>query len=284
VIKVNSAITGLALAGVVALGATAALADGVPTRAPRAVVEAPFSWTGFYVGGNVGGAWIDDDPFRVTAADAGTAAFWDTNCLRNGACPFSSAGKTGSGVIGGIQAGYNLQFGSALVGLETDIQGSTAHASRARNLGIIPGINPATPFNDAANTDLEWLGTIRARLGFLVSPSFLAYVTGGWAYSHVQQDWGRRFCDGANVCLGNALGRAADWSTGWTGGAGVEWLLTNKVTIGAEYLFVALDGGNGFRATGVGGNSTCTPTNCNFNVRPGDLDVNIARIKVNFKL
>src|SRR5262245_35894355 len=56
VINYRYTIRGLALAGAVAIGSTAALADGVPARAPRAVVEAPFSWTGFYGGANVGAA------------------------------------------------------------------------------------------------------------------------------------------------------------------------------------------------------------------------------------
>ena len=71
---------------------------------------------------------------------------------------------------------------------------------------------------------------------------------------------------------------------GWTAGGGLEWAVTNRVTIGAEDLFVDLDGGGAFRsnslnATGCGP----APGHCNLNVRGGDTEINIARLKVNFK-
>jgi outer membrane immunogenic protein len=262
------------------LSSTAVLADGMPSRAPRAVVEAPFSWTGFYGGGNIGGVIMKDDPFTSVPADAGTAAFWGP-CFAANTCPRNRPSETGSGVIGGLQLGYNLQFGSFLAGVEADIQGSNAGANRSlfqSNTGT-----GFAPFNGAANTNLEWLGTARGRLGLLATPTFLVYATGGFAFAHLERSLGG-FFDPNSAAPAAHYGRSTSDVTGWTAGGGLEMAVTNRVTIGAEYLFVSLDAADNFRATSPGNfPGGCTPTNCNFNVHSGDLDLHIIRAKVNFK-
>jgi outer membrane immunogenic protein len=270
---------GAMTAGVVISTAGAAMADGMPGRSVKdAPYVAPYSWTGFYGGANLGGAWIENDSMVASPADAGTAAFWGP-CNAAGACPFNRSPGNGSGAIGGLQFGYNLQFQSFLVGIEADIQGSTARTSHGISL-----TNAGTgfvPFSGAGVASLEWLGTVRARLGFLLGPSVLAYATGGLAYGEVGRTWGQAF---PSLAGQNVLGESSSWETGWTAGGGLEYLIAPRVTLGAEYLYVALPGDN-FSATAVppivaGG---CTLTNCNFNVRTSDLDIHIARLKVNFK-
>src|SRR5262245_48503120 len=99
---------------------TASAADLPPryaTGRPSPVLPV-FSWTGFYIGGHVGGAWTDDVTY--TAADP-----FNTFGLDDG--PFVPAVTTnhGSGVVGGLQLGSNWQIGpSFLVGVESDISGA----------------------------------------------------------------------------------------------------------------------------------------------------------------
>ena len=166
---------------------------------------------------------------------------------------------------------------SFLAGIEVDFQGTTANASRSNWNGlVVPAGNNGT---FSTNASLAHLGTVRARLGVLVSPTLLAYVTGGLAFGEIQRSYGISFA-GAPVFV---AGRSRSTDTGWTAGAGLEWALGNRVTLGAEYLYVDLDGGDSFAATMVNGANLCTAANCNFGVRASDLETHIARVKVNFK-
>lgn len=98
-------------AALTAPGLAADLAARSYTKAP---MVAPVSnWSGFYVGGNLGYGWGDENTdFSFLP---GPASF----DLNNG-----SVGARSTGVIGGAQAGYNWQIGSLVTGLEADIQGT----------------------------------------------------------------------------------------------------------------------------------------------------------------
>jgi opacity protein-like surface antigen len=117
-----------------------------------------------------------------------------------------------SGPIGGFQFGYNWQFSPLIVfGLEADIQGA-AISGRGENTGTstesfagtstffksVTTANSAealmASFTNAAITasgddlvtsEVNWLGTVRGRLGYLVTPNLLLYATGGLAYGGV---------------------------------------------------------------------------------------------------
>src|SRR5579872_3045839 len=82
-----------------------------PYAAPPA---APPTWTGFYLGGNVGGAW---DP----------TGGHNTNCAALGDC--TTAQTTLSGAAGGLQAGYNYQLGVVVLGAEASFSGSSLRGS-----------------------------------------------------------------------------------------------------------------------------------------------------------
>lgn len=287
-----------AVAAGVALAATSVAHAQTRGPAARAPVEAPFAWTGFYGGANLGIHWVDAGRTTATAADAGTAAPFVgglgglAGFCAVGFCDLNFGGGSGTGAIGGLQVGFNHALNGLLVGIEADIDGSTAGVSRgssARGIGCCGLIGP--PWHGAATTNVEWMGTIRARLGALVSPTLLAYITGGFAYAQVERTYGGTFITNVGAVVGNVayLGRSRDIDTGWTGGAGLEWAITNRVTLGAEYLYVALDGGGRYRAQGAlpfggpVGSPLCTASSCNLNVRGDDVDNHIARLKVNYK-
>lgn len=277
--KLQSIARGLTLAGAVALS-TGVLADGMPGSVKDA--PPPFSWTGFYIGGNFGAAFVNDGAMNADPADGLTTANL-VPCAAQGSCVLNRPGASATGAQFGLQAGYNLQLQNFLVGVEADIQGTTANASRGVFTNV-PVVNPVTlgaqQFHGAANASLEWYGTVRARLGLLVTPTLLAYVTGGFAYGEVTRTYGFDYIQFNE----RVAGRSSTISTGWTAGGGLEWAITNRVMIGAEYLWLNLDDGNRFLAAAVApGVATCNTTNCNFNVRSSDMETHIGRVKVNFK-
>ena len=97
-----------------------------------------------------------------------------------------SLGSGGTGFIGGGQAGYNWQTGAFVIGVETDFDGSTVgrdfHFSSTPFGG--PGLFGGDVLNVNAKADLSWLGTTRARLGWVATPDnrLMIYATGGVAY------------------------------------------------------------------------------------------------------
>jgi outer membrane immunogenic protein len=198
----------------------------VYTKAPPPVV---FSWTGFYIGGNLGGHWGRDS--TTTAADpvgwtaAGAAAI--------NAATLGTVSPTG--FEGGGQVGYNVQYGSAVFGIEADAEwlGGTA----TRTVTNFTVINPADVFT--TSTQPRWMATFRGRLGFAMD-RVLFYATGGGAFSGVSTT--DSFCS-----FGCPAGVAADFASvtnnsgiwGWTVGGGLEWAWTDNWIARAEYLYVA---------------------------------------------
>lgn len=175
-----------------------ALAADLPTlTAPAAPVTAPpaFTWTGFYVGGNIGYAWGTG---RLSVPGAG-----------------SDSGSY-DGVIGGGQIGYNWQSGDLVFGVEADIQASGIEFSE-------------TAFGLTAKSEIEYLGTVRGRVGMSFD-NIMPYVTAGLAYAN-------------NKISGTAFGLTiSDSKThfGWTVGAGVEADLGYGWSVKGEYLYVDL--------------------------------------------
>jgi len=190
-----------------AVMATAASAADLPQRqvapAPYVPVVPAFTWTGFYLGLNAGYAFSNSDKIN----------FSDTT-------PFAGSIKASrDGFIGGAQAGYNWQFGSMVVGAETDIQ--YTDLKKRGYLGA-----------DTARVDTSYLGTVRARLGFVPMDRALLYVTGGLAYGDTK-------LEAYNAGLGVGASKR-DTNVGWTLGAGVEYAITNNITTKLEYLYYDL--------------------------------------------
>lgn len=119
-----------------------------------------------------------------------------------------------SGVVGGVQAGYNVQHGQFVFSGETDIQVSDADDTFA-----------AWKFSN------PWFGTLRARAGFAMS-NVLFYGTLGLAYGTLKLE---------NTITGVIESRT---NAGWAGGVGLEVALAGNWTARAEYLYVDLTDNN----------------------------------------
>jgi len=213
------------LAGAVALSfgaAGAAFAADIPAPAAPVVVapavtpapaaSAPYDWSGAFVG-VFGG---------VAAADFDYAAF-------DGAgTEMLDIGVTGRGLLGGVRAGYDFQFGSIVAGLSADI----ALTNIAAQLdGTIPGLGTA-----AISSELRYLGTVQARLGYAWD-RLLVYAHGGLAYGETDQRLAVTPAGGAVLAVELDDSRV---KLGWTAGAGAEYAITDRLSIATEYAFTDL--------------------------------------------
>lgn len=123
-----------------------------------------------------------------------------------------------NGFIGGGQLGYNWQINSFILGVEADLQYSAQKRSESTTfLGTVV----------TGEAKVPWFGTARGRLGYAFD-SIMIYGTGGFAWTNLKAS-------------ATALGVTASTETtktGWTAGAGVEWMFMPRWSVKAEYLYV----------------------------------------------
>lgn len=241
-----AAVAGSALlSGVV----TASAADMAVKAAPIPMAPAPFSWTGFYVGANVGGAWTPNNagsdfgplfpPFIVLAPQAAIPTLIPGQ--------LDVLGGTGrqSGVIGGGQIGYNWQVNQFVLGVEADAIGSGLHGSSAsatRSFG--PDVLLAT-VNQTVTVDfgkIDWMASFRGRAGFAVNQA-LFYVTGGAAVAGIGGST-TTVVNGPGIAIPAGTFTATDGGSttrwGWTVGGGIEWAFNQNWSVGGEYRYTDL--------------------------------------------
>jgi outer membrane immunogenic protein len=235
----------------VALGALlspAMAADMAPYyKAPPAPV---CFWCGWYAGVNVGAHWAQDTSVRTTGAPVGAAPTFEPEAGVAAGLATTNLGAKQSGFIGGGQVGYNWQYGAWLYGAETDFQGLTKDVN-----GTVATVNSAVPgllgetftSTTSVSKSLDYFGTLRARFGYLLTPGFLVYGTGGLAYGGVHASTSISQADTAivGVPAPAAVGYGSSASisqtrAGWTAGAGVEMQLGPRWTAKAEYLYYDL--------------------------------------------
>jgi outer membrane immunogenic protein len=215
----------LASAALIGLTSFAAAAD-LPVRAapPAPIAVAPvFTWTGFYVG--VHGAWVrPDTEIR----------------LRAGARRFT---LDESGLGGGGQVGYLMQFGNVVAGIEADITATDIDdRARFRRFGAVGTVQ----------SQMDYFGTVKGRLGYSFAsflPFFqqsMIYVTGGLGYAGMEHSASLRI-PGA----GTFRVRENDTHMGFVIGGGTENAITKNISIKTETVYYSLeddaDGGRGGR-------------------------------------
>jgi outer membrane immunogenic protein len=220
---------------------TAFAADmtATPAHAPiyvKAPIKPVPTWSGFYVGGNAG--WVGSaNNIDLAGSDTGAAGLG--SMLAKGVIP-GTIDLGDNGFLGGGQLGYNWQLGSWVLGLEGDIDWSTAKSSIIVPDCLVPtppsGL--ATPLTTNAVRELDWLGTIRGRVGYTPVAPLLIYGTGGLAVG--EHKLGIGVSDpGANPAA-NLFNQTSSTSAGWTVGAGIEWMFASHWSVKAEYLYVDL--------------------------------------------
>jgi outer membrane immunogenic protein len=215
--SISGALAAVAMTAAVG-GMNAASAADLPVKAPylKAPVAMVYDWTGFYIGVNAG-VGVGRDYTRLAILGGGNS--------------FEASYLNPLGGVGGGQAGYNWQlpksaFGSIVLGVEADLQGT----GMRDNFNCLIGCSPGQNLN--FNQRLDWFGTVRGRVGIATGP-VLSYVTAGWAYGSVK------------TTLTETIGTTGVFSSnqnrgGWTWGSGVEASLGGNWTGKIEYLYVNL--------------------------------------------
>jgi outer membrane immunogenic protein len=161
----------------------------LPRPAPAPMVRAvpPVTWTGCYIGGNIG------------------AAFGHVSVNT----PFGSVSADNSGFAGGGQVGCDYQFGGGwVIGIRDMFDGTTNHHSRTIARGPIAG--DVVDFHD------PWFDTLTGRVGYSWGPSVLLYAQGGAAWTRTEST--------ISNPAGVQLRGTGTTRTGWTVGGGVEWM------------------------------------------------------------
>jgi outer membrane immunogenic protein len=210
---------------------------GKPPPVYKAPALAPIvGWTGWYVGANAG--WVGSANGNVTNTGTDTDNGGLGSVLAGGGLPASVAVNYG-GFLGGGQIGYNWQTGNFVVGLEGDFDGASAKGS---STSVFPGSAAFVPNTSTYSRELDWLSTIRGRLGVTVTPTFLVYGTGGAAFGQTKLG-SSESCPTAVPPCGSEPSMnivSSHTSVGWTAGGGVEWMFAPQWSVKAEYLYVDL--------------------------------------------
>jgi outer membrane immunogenic protein len=173
-----------------ALAVGPALAADLPRKAPPAYIPPappPITWTGCYIGANIGGAFGN----ASATFDAGEVS---TN---------------GSGFAGGGQIGCDYQFAGTgwVIGFRDMFDGTSNHRSRNIAFGPLAG--------GQINFDNRWFDTLTGRIGYAVAPTWLLYFQGGGAWVDTSTDV---------TFAGLQSGSRSNTRSGWTIGGGVEWM------------------------------------------------------------
>lgn len=224
-----------AVSAVALLASAPAMAADLPVMEAPAVVAVPsFSWTGAYVGVTAGYVWDNDHKVRTRGTDAATRANV-ANRLRP-----PSIGIDGDGFLVGGTVGYNVQLdGSPLVfGIEADLSYTDIDDRSTFNTPPLVG---AGNIRSTFKQELDYLGTVRGRVGYAFD-RVLVFGTGGLAFGKVKTS-ARFFNNTAAAANPGALAFTDSESKteyGYAVGGGVEYAVTDNITIKGEYLYYDL--------------------------------------------
>lgn len=152
-------------------------------------------WSGAYIAGLIGYGFGTVD----VKGDAGQFSF-----------------DQSGGTLGAI-AGYNWRARSWIVGLEGEFKGFNLDGSH---------LSPAL----SSTMDLNWMGSVRVRAGYLVAPALLIYATGGVAWTNYD----------LKVSTPLVSASANTTSLGWQIGVGAEMKLTEQWSLRLDYLYTDL--------------------------------------------
>lgn len=218
---VGTAASAFALA---ATGLASAADLRMPVKAPAVVVAE--SWSGLYIGGHAGYAWGDQDPSSVVSTSPLVPA--------NGFGFPAPLDANPKGFVGGAQLGFNWQFANWVLGIEGDISGSPSGSGAAQF--TTPALAPSPVGSASLSQDINWLATVRGRLGYTWGPG-LIYFTGGGAWADV--DYTGSYASAVGVT--SATLNASNTLSGWVIGGGYEHKFTQNWSARLEYLYYNLD-------------------------------------------
>ncbi|WP_343313329.1 outer membrane protein [Brucella sp. BE17] len=192
----------LLVSGACLAASGAQAADAIVEPAPVPVVIAPsFTWSGAYIGGQVGYGWGKS---RLTASNPDD----DVNIFN----------LKPDGFLGGLYAGYNFDLGNSVVlGIDADATYNDLSGKQSETIDDVTG---------TLESNLRWSGALRARAGYAVD-RVMPYIAGGVAFGNIS----------AKVTVLGESREATNTYTGWTAGAGVDYAATDNVVLRLEYRY-----------------------------------------------
>ncbi|WP_363348771.1 alginate export family protein [Methylocystis echinoides] len=198
------------------------------------------SWRDVYVGLNGGGAWSNPTTRTLTGATSQAVA---SNPVA-AASRLMDGDNQLAGFIGGLQLGANWRFDPGVVaGVEADLHGVSGNTDTTMQGSVIAVGRPTYVNYGQRTATLNYLGTIRGRLGFLPTPTLQLYGTGGLAYGGVISNTALFTAPNGNPAVSNwtlSSAQFTDSLLGWTAGGGVEWMFMPNWSVKAEYLYYNL--------------------------------------------
>lgn len=213
-----------------------------------------FNWDGFYIGENAG--YWGSQKNKITATGSSsyinqTFEFGASN-IANALAQIATnrTSRNINGFIGGGQVGYNyVSSRMVLLGLDINLDGLT---NSNNNFTLQKTVN-LVDFDEsylaslAIKEKINYLGTVRARLGYVYCPDFLVYATGGFAYGNITLDtaWTAQESLGPTVFPAiNTRHNVNRTVPGWTVGGGIEWLFKSNWSAMLEYTYYSLNNSN----------------------------------------
>jgi outer membrane immunogenic protein len=186
----------------------------MPTRSNvKGTDYAPFSWNGFYVGLHAG------------LANGNTDSSLNFGHGDNHGSDFGlSWGYEMTGALYGAQIGFLRQRDNLVFGVEGTFSGSSVQGSDAGCFVLVVGVNCAREVN--------WMATVVGRAG-IAYDRVLFYGLAGVAWADVESR-----VNIINPAFGNISGSSTH--VGWTAGFGIEWALSDRVSVRAEYAHIDL--------------------------------------------
>jgi outer membrane immunogenic protein len=219
----------IAIAGIIG---TPAFAADIATKAPAPAPAPVYNWTGWYVGVNAGAS------MGSAKTDFNVAPIFDHAIQITPGFGFSDTSSP-AGFIGGGQIGYNWQYSPLIVvGFEADIQGALERDTRNQPSQSNFFFETSTAISESTvgpanyTTQIDWFGTVRARIGYVWgNGNVLSYVTGGLAYGEVKINGSTTLSAAFDSTIGGGAFSLTDTfghsqvNTGWVLGYGTEGVI-----------------------------------------------------------
>lgn len=210
-----------------------------------------YDWTGFYVGGHVGGGWQD-----LNIADPSAGSILTNCCLLLSFANNPTAISTGASgsFLGGAQAGWMYQIGQLVAGVDVDFSVTNITGSGSSTASSAGGSGAFA--NTSYTVRTNWTATATADIGF-ASGLWLVYTKAGFA-------WADDIYGVNSSGAGSNLQALAPFSfaattnqivPGWTAGLGVKWAISPNWFVNAEYDFLDF----GTRVAHVSGSLSAAP-------------------------
>lgn len=244
------------------------------------------SFVGAYGGLNVGYAWGLNNSARTesyplydrTNTQFGYSSIAPTvitSPAQLGVSSFSNIGTASlnqSGILGGIQVGYNLLIMPNIrAGIESDIQGSSLSGdanyfgyptnqrlvANFSNGSSVTNLDASYKYLGGGNISagVNWIGTTRARLGYMPASNLLLYISGGFSYGGIyannqnnltqenvvtQSSSSFTLISSDVVSSSGGNGRFSGTRFGYSTGGGIEWMFSQNLGFKAEAIYYNL--------------------------------------------